>query len=267
MAGPMPKADLFTGGLVNCKGSETLAITKKTTLEALNVEDMDEAIEGCPQKADRVSPSHIKWTLSAGTPKSGVGRQLNWTAPDEPATVTVTLEIDDDGAVADDGGFVKADERQVVVVIPNQDTSSVANRITCPPGQFGGGDSYSGRVDYEGCGIDFSGLKVREKDGGQGISVTCANGNSGTVNNSTGGPWLPVDGSNTYRFDDLVRTCDGMDPVIPAGGCVFRNQTTWLISPKSLPFITHMNTLNVPGGSATSMPPGGVSAVTTSRVP
>ena len=25
---------------------------------------------------------------------------------------------------------------------------------------------------------------------------------------------------------------------MPAGGCVFRNQTTWLISPKSVPFIT-----------------------------
>ena len=259
--GPPPTGTIDISGTQTCDSTPTLAITKKAKFSAKDVKDVDSAVDGCPTKNDKVSS--LRWTISAGDPTSSTSKSVNWKAADTPSAVSVKLEGDDDGKVADDGGFMTLDTKTVNVVIPSTDTSSVFTTRGCAPGQTGRADIYSAVVKYNACSVKFSGLETSERD--PQIAVTMDTCHLGLVNHSGGGRSL-IDSSNKYCCDQLG-LCSGGDPVIPAGGCIWQNQTQWRIGPSDVNYVVHTNTFNIPAGNSASHPPGGYGHLTTTRVP
>jgi len=206
-------------------------------------------------------------TFSAGTPLTATGKKVNWQAPPAPANVMVMLEVDDDGKVADDGGFMMIDSKQIAAVIPDTDHSNLEVARTCPPGRTGRGDAYSATLAYQACNVKFQGLTVREQAPQLAITMnTCHL----AINNTSGGPGITIDSSNRYgkgNLKDNLVLCTVGDPVIAAPGCIWENQTQWLIGPMSVPYVVHTNRFTIPPGNLSSTPAGGYGKLTTSRTP
>lgn len=258
--GPPPAGTIDISGPQSCEGVPTLAITKEATFTAKNVKDEDVAVAVCPSKLDKVS--NIRWAFSDGSPTSGTGNTVKWKAPDTPATVTVTLEGDDDGLLADDGSFIQLDLKSVDIVIPTTDTSEYDRAEGCPPGQVGWDEMWNGVVKYKSCNVDFSGLTATEAVGYKIVTNECRFDIKDAY--KTGATKL-IDSNNRYHEDHLYFCWQKGDPVIRKGGCTLVTETQWRIGPKNVLYIIHKNRFYIPPGNSSTTPPGGFLYMETKR--
>ncbi len=250
-AGPAPSALIGVAPNQVCSGTAAIAITKQATYTANNLNNI--ALPTCPPKIP-----NVRWTISDGTPTTSTSTSVNWTAPSNPANVSVKLEGQNNG-----GQFVQLDSKSVQVVIPSTDTSSLSSSNSCSTGQFGKKDMWSATVKFDSCTVDFSGVTVNEASPQLGITQNTCNF---SIANTSGGPTLTIDSSNKYSFDQLG-ACVASDIIIPPSGCVFENQTQWQIGPNHLNYVIHTNRFSVPPGNSGTTPPGGFNNLTTLRTP
>jgi hypothetical protein len=251
MAGPAPSASIGIAPTQACSGTPTFSITKSATYTANNLNNISPP--SCPPKTP-----DVRWTISDGTPGTSTSTSVSWTAPNNPANVSVKLEGKDLG-----GSFVQLDSKNVSVVIPSTDTSSLSSSGSCPAGQFGKQDLWSAVVKFDSCTVDFSGVTVNEVSPQLGITQNTCNF---SIANTSGGATLTIGSSNKYSFDQLG-ACVGSDVTIPAGGCIFENQTQWQVGPNHLNYVIHTNRFTVPSGNSGTTPPGGFNNLTTLRTP
>jgi len=250
-AGPAPSASIGIAPNQACSGTPTFAITKSATYTADNLNNI--APPTCPPKTP-----NVRWTISDGTPGTSTSTSVSWTAPNKPANISVKLEGQDLS-----GSFAQLDSKNVNVVIPSTDTSSLSSSSSCPAGQFGKRDLWSAVVKFDSCSVNFSGVTVNEVS--PQLSVT-QNTCNFSIANTSGGATLTIDSSNKYSFDQLG-ACVASDVTIPASGCVFENQTQWQVGPNHLNYVIHTNRFTVPSGNSGTTPPGGFNNLTTLRTP
>jgi hypothetical protein len=251
VAGPKPTGRMVITPNQTCAGAPTVAITKHLTFNSI-LSDI-RAVPTCPSKFP-----NVKWSFSGGNPTSSTSQTVDWTAPSDPANVSVQLE-GDPGC----GTFTQLDSKTANVVIPSTDQSTLDHTEFCPAGQFGKHELYSAVVKYDSCNVDFSGLTVIEASPQLRVTQNTCNL---SIANQSGGTSLTIDGSNRYCCDDLY-FCGPRDVTIPASGCIWENQTQWQVGPNKLNYVVHTNNFFFPPGSSTSNPPGGLDSVTTSRTP
>lgn len=250
-AGAPPSGNIGIAPNQACSGTPTFGITKQGTFTANNLNNI--AAPTCPAKTPAV-----RWTISDGTPTTSTNTTVNWTGPSNPnSSVSVKLEGQDLG-----GQFSTLDTKTVQVVIPSTDASDAPTSIGCPAG-FGVQNKYTAVVKFDSCSVDFSGLQVNEASPQIAVVTNTCNLN---IPNSSGTSNFTIDGNNRYCCD-FLSLCGSSDPVIPAGGCVWANQTQWRVGPNNLNYVVHTNTFTIPAGNSTTTPPGGLSRTTTSRVP
>ena len=260
-AGASPSGNIGIAPNQACSGTPTFAITKPATFTANNLNNI--AAPTCPAKTPAV-----RWTISDGTPTTSTNTTVNWTGPNNPnSSVSVKLEGQDLA-----GNFVQLDTKTVGVVKPTGDTNVKGSPLACPANTFGRGDQWGGKVVFDSCSVDFSGIAVDEKaDPNPPVVVDPCNLNNLIIATfghgfQVGGPAGTLGPNNEYRVADNLRFgCFPQDPVIQAGGCSFEIETTWQIGPTPVDYVVHTNIFNIPAGNSTTNPPGGFNGTTTNR--